>query len=388
LNKKALLAFLIALYFAARLPALRCNPYGDEAWYFYISKRLYWNWDPHLPFLPPIRWAFMIIMHPFTQNIWVFRSAYVAINSLGLVALYLASRSSLTFLLAGLMLVLDPVATFFTGAVFTSTLSSTFLLLSLAFESSLPVSLLFALLSVGSWEGALFPFLALSLVEGRKDKRKLLYLIPVALALATSFDNKLYRARLPGWSRGPLTLKGLELLFYPIGYFMPFLLNPATLLLAWSEALGLIAVNLIKGTALEVWYLVPAHALYLFYFSKLKMDRKVLAVGLLGLAIGLYAFKVSIPSLYGPKDCCHLKIVNYLEVAKGKAVLYHVFWAYPKYPYGEVPHKYCLTLGCLSHWAKRYGYVVTENLMLKEKWLKLIYHEGACYLFKTASRPG
>jgi hypothetical protein len=372
-----------------RFPAFRCDPYGDEAWYFYISKKVYWNWEPHLPFLPPLRWAFMLIMHPFTQNIWVFRSAYTVINALALLALYKVARDPLVLLLAGLFVVLDPAAIFFTGAVFTSTLGGTLTLLALATDNFW-LSLFLAVLAVGSWEGVMFPFFVLALLEGRKDRKKLLYLVPVALALGMAFDNKLYHKWLPGWAKGPVTLDTLRDLFFPVGYFLPLLLSPSQLLLAWSEALGLVAVNLVHGTLIEAWYQAPAHALYAYSFARLKRSKKVLVIGLLGLLIALYGFKMAEGALYGPKECCRLLVRDYLKVAGGKVILYHTFWAYPHYPFGDVPHAACWSLKCVERKAAsgEFQYVFSDGVMLKYSWLKLIYHKGPCYLFKISSPPG
>ncbi len=386
LKRKALaLLFLLILYFALRIPSYPCNPWGDEAWYFYISKRLKWNWDPHLPFLPPLRWAFMLLMHPFTQNIWTFRTAYMIYNSLALLALYLVARDWKTLLAAGLLLDLNSILINFSTTVFTSTMGATFMALSLATLDRLWISLPLSIIAVGAWEGVLFPFFAVALVKGVRKKRYLLFLIPVALALGMALDNKLYHKPLPGWAKGPLKLETLIGLFFPVGYFLPFMLPLEEIVIAMSMPLGLIAVNLIHHTYIQSWYLVATSTTFCLYFAKVKADWRYWAVWLIGTFLTLNLLHQALGLLYGPKDCCHLMIRDFIKVKRAGIVLYGEFWAYSEYPYGDVPNKYCLNLGCLHPAARRLGYVVSST-MLHVKWLKLIFHEGECYLFKYVGR--
>ena len=129
------LAFaLVILSIAVLLPRyLPCNPYGDEAWYFYISKTLPWNWDPHLPFLPPIRWSFMLMFHIFAINIWIFRFAYIMINlTLFAIALSLTCNGNPTLLLLSALPLLNPVTLFFSTRVFTSVTAGSLAALSAA----------------------------------------------------------------------------------------------------------------------------------------------------------------------------------------------------------------------------------------------------------------
>ena len=404
---KALLTFLsLFLYFLVRIPAFPCNPHGDEAWYYYISKNLLWNWDPHLPFLPPIRWAFMLIMHPFTQNIWTFRVAYVLLNSITIIAFYRSSRKLLAPFIASLALIFNPVHIFYSTRVITSTLSSTFMVLSLMSIDNLSVSLLFAILSVGSWEGALFPYLAIALVYGIKKKRYLLFLIPAALALATSYDNALLGARLPGWTKGGLNAIQMVLLFLlPAGAFLCLYQilrgSLGDALIAYSEALGMVANNLLRGVLIEVWYTLPSQVLLLYYMSKLDLDTEdvkhlklnkngiikliclmALISSMLYVLLGL---KFSYSLLYLKKDCCHLTISDFLKVERSKVVLYKVFWAYRDFPYD--PHRSfnCYTMECLRSHIRTSLYVVS-SVDLHISALRELYHEGECYLYRVIRR--
>ncbi len=400
-----IMLFTLAIYFVVRITAYPCNPYGDEAWYYYISKTLYWNWDPHLPFLPPIRWAFMIIMHPFTQNIWTFRTAYVLLNSLTIIAIYLATNNLLSATIASLGLALNPLHTFYSVHVFTTTLSATFLVLSLS-TNSLILSFVFALLSVGSWEGALFPYLILSLY-GIKERKYLIYLVPVALALATSYDNLLFHQRPPGWTNGPLTYDALAQTFLiPVGLLVAlyFLLKRdfMSALLAISEGLGLVIINLVKGTMIENWYQLVSQVLITFYLARIsyndinvwelakkKFEFKrilIISIALLSLISFLYViyenYRHSIGILYGPKDCCYYTVLDFLKVTKKKVILYDVFWAYQYYPFGEVKKYVCYDVQCLLSHMKLADYVLTpKRLELKD--LRLVYHSGECYLYKV-----
>lgn len=368
-RRAALIGLLI--YFITVALFFACDPYGDEAWYYYISKELKWDWDPHLSFLPPIRWAYMIIMHPFTINFTVYKVAYSIINSVPLFFF-----SGLGGIVASIVYSLPPM-TFFVAHPFTSTLAATFTFLSLYFfeKGRFPLTFVFALLAVGSWEGSLFVFLAMSLIYLIKKERlkALIMLIPPILALLTSYDNLLFRSSPPGWAKGPLTLSAiLNDFLIPISLF-PIIKalydrKWGDLLIMLSMPLGLVTVNIVNKTMIEVWYLAVNQSIFAYYIMKYKWDRKVLILMLLvSLLVYLGMVKVGVKAYQEAKRCCLIKIAE--ELKGKKVILYKLFWAYSHFPFqcGKL-HKcwICYSKVCLRRAPRAYHYVVSsEPLNLK-----------------------
>ncbi len=371
-----------------------CNPYGDEAWYFYISKYLVWNWDPHLSFLPPIRWGFMLTFHPFTQDIWTFRFANVAlVTTLYLLAVFLAWRGSLSAIALALAVLFDPLLLFYETHVMTSVVAGSLgaLSIALALRDRFALALAISLLSVGCWEGMAFLYLALTLLAYR-DKRYVLFALPAALAIATAYDNALFHARLPGWSKGPIDIKTLETLITPLGLILALYKlkrkELGDLLIYFSLPLGLVLNNFVHGTKIEFWYQVPVHIIYGVGLATLVEDSlpwRTLALFtlLFFLFINVPAFKQAVLSR-GEPNCCLYEVKYFAKIAHAYLILYKPFWAYSAYPFGDVPHKVCWDMGCLLNSIKeiRRGYVLSFE-KLSVPGLKLVYHRG-CYLYSFA----
>ena len=266
----------ITIYLMMRVRLYPCPLWGDEAWYYHISKDLHWGWDSHLSFLPPIRWAFMIIMHPFTQNTWTFRLAYVMLNALSIVAVHIASGSLVIAFVSSLMISLNPYHIYYSFHVYTSTLSATLALLSLSTIERIYISLPLAILSVGTWEGMLFSFLAVSLGYGVKRRRYLLFLFPVLLAILTSYDNVLLGHAPPGWTKAPIKWDDVfELFSLPYGLFLLLSLRDLRdVAIAYSQGLGLIAINLINGAYPMSWYVLASQVLLSYYIVRAFPERR------------------------------------------------------------------------------------------------------------------
>ncbi len=370
LGRRAALIGLL-LYFITVALFFTCDPYGDEAWYYYISKELKWNWDPHLSFLPPIRWAYMVIMHPFTINFTVYKIAYSIINSVPLVLV-----KGMAGLIASIVYSLPPM-TFFVAHPFTSTLAATFTFLTVYFfdKGSFPLTFVFALLAVGSWEGSLFVPLAISLIYWIRKRRfkALMMLIPPTLALATSYDNLLFHSSPPGWAKGPLTLSAIvDDFLFPISLFpiIKALYDEKwdDLLIMLSMPLGLITVNIINKTMIEVWYLAVNQAIFAYYIMKYKWDKDALALMLLvSVLVYLGSMGVGAKMCGEARHCCLVKIAK--ELKGKKVVLYKLFWAYSHFPFqcGKLLKcRVCYSKTCLRWTPKGYRYVVSsEPLNLK-----------------------
>ncbi len=364
-GKKLKLLFLV-IYFITVALFFTCDPYGDEAWYYYISKELKWNWDPHLSFLPPIRWAFMLIMHPFAINFTAYKITYAIITSLPLLLM-----NGLRGLTASIVYSLPPM-TFFVAHPFTSTLAATFTFLSIYFfdKGSFPLAFIFAILAVGSWEGSLFVFIAMSLIYWFRKKKvqAIIMLLPPILAVATSYDNLLFHSSPPGWAKGPLTISAvLSDFLFPISLF-PIIKaiydeKWGDLLIMLSMPLGLILVNIINKTMIEVWYLAVNQTVFAYYIMKYKWDKDVLVLLLL---LSLFTYyntvKIGTSMCLKARHCC---LTKYAEELKGKRViLYELFWAYSHYPFqcGKL-HKclVCYSKACLFRAPKNFHYVVSSR---------------------------
>ncbi|ABU82131.1 hypothetical protein [Ignicoccus hospitalis] len=389
LEKLTLTILLISIIFL--MPKyVPCNPHGDEAWYYYITKELKWDWDPHLPFLPPLRWSFMITFNPVTDSLWTLRFAYAAFNVLVTsAAVLLAWNGRWGSLALALSALLNPLFLTYSSKVFTSVPAGAAGALSaaLAIRGKVLSAVLLGIYSVGMWEGMTFFYLGLSLY-GIRDRRFLLFLIPASLGLATSLDNVLFHKRLPGWAKAPLDAKAIVTLFLPeVLVLLHTLIKKRDLLLfliSFSLPAGLLLDNYLRGTAVQVWYQVPAHLLYSVAIANSLGEWK--GWKYLGALIILAFIFIGTKAASSLKhDCCAFEIVDFLKVRGEKAVLYKPFWAYAEYPFGEVKKAACWDLGCLKWWLKRSSYVVSwEELRLRK--LELVYKGGKCYLYKKVKR--
>ncbi|ALU12341.1 hypothetical protein EYM_02620 [Ignicoccus islandicus DSM 13165] len=400
LSKEALIAgvlvaiSVVVFHFLLANFYMPCNPYGDEAWYFYISKKVLWDWDPHLEYLPPIRWAFMLLFHPFTINIWTFRFSHIAISSFSLLlSILIAWRRGLPALVLALAAFLDPMYLFYETHVMTSVVAGALgaLSVALAMRGRFALSLIVSILSVGCWEGMAFLYLGMTLLFYR-DKRYLLFAIPAALAIATAYDNVLFHSRLPGWSKGPIDLRTLATLITPLGLLLfvykAYRKEIGDLLVYFALPLGLIANNFVNGTRIELWYQVPAHLIYAVGLASIVDEGK--AWKALALITFIFFAYVNVPALKqavfnrGEPNCCLYEVKHFIQIERSHLILYKPFWAYSSYPFGDVPYVVCWDPNCLMNAINGFGrgYVLSFQ-ELQFPGLKLIYRKGCLlYAFK------
>lgn len=391
-----ILATMIAFIYIKSLTFPSGDPYGDEAWYYYISKTMYWNWDPHLPFLPPIRFGFMILMHPFTKTLFTFRLSYILISLLPLLTLLYVSlrKRSMYPLLIAILYVSNDIINFYTVHVFTTLLAGILIFYAIFIRfylydimekkrntlAKLGIKIAYViilLLAVGSWEG-LVPFIfALAIYEMLNSKKidAILVFTIATLGILISFDNVLLGFKSPGWSYGNLTFSNLfELSNYYLILCLPLLsISILELAISVSQTVGLILINLIKGTALMNWYYIPSYMIYYSFLTiwylksteehkkplilkaveyikhKLKDKDVALSVllddldvavvySLVLLPFAMYALRVSFNGIHLQasymtccNDACLLTFRNILEGngIRNGIIDYKDFWAYP-----------------------------------------------------------
>ena len=290
-----LTVFIFGIFLYTRTLAFPSgDPYGDEAWYYYISKTIYWNWDPHLFLVPPIRWGFIVIMHPFTKSLFTFRIAHILISFIPLIIFfYLSYRYRSIFpLFAALLYVTNDIILFYTGHVFTTLLAGVFALFSLFLNYYCPssrkricelVSAFTLVIAVGIWEAILFIPLALLLsklvnreynLSFSSISISLLLIFAIILSIITSYDNIILGYPPPGWSYSPLKLEHIYYLSDHLKAFLLLLISPSLseLIVCYSMMTGLLSVALIRGTALMNWYYIPAYMIYYFFLAKWSLD--------------------------------------------------------------------------------------------------------------------
>ncbi len=349
------------------------DPWGDEAWYYYISKTLYWNWDPHLSFLPPIRWAFMLMMHLFAKALFSFRIAHTMLTaSLLLIFLYIAIRERyVVLLIPALLYVLNSTIVFFSNHVITSTLAGVFAVLSVLsylyfFNNNEMMkyvfTTMFSLMAIGCWEAMSFFTFAMALMMAFRKERVhfiLSMLLITLLGISIAYDNVLLGYPAPGWSRSPLKWSNVYDITDAYSSLLLILLTTSLseAIVAFSMTFGMLFLAVYRELALMNWYYVPSYMLYyvfmmlwtikilngdkpiIFKIINIKNDyvvRKIIVlVPILYLLIALpknvYGIDIQVLFKACCNDACFLTLKNILEAhgIRGNILMYKPFWAYP-----------------------------------------------------------